>query len=138
LNCGFQSSAYFHPDKTRAQEFLLRVIASSSDRRILSVEKQLGVTPLPLSAEFSPFLIPLMVDLVGAGFASKTIERLRVGPRALKSIRVLITDDVARFAGIADGEVAAEILRRAGHLMEPSLNAATAVRYGCQQDEAAA
>ena len=47
-----------------------RLIAISSGRPILSVEKELGITPLPLSAEFSPFLIPLMVELVGAGFAT--------------------------------------------------------------------
>ena len=94
---------------------VLRLIAISSDRPILSVEKEFGITPLPLSAEFSPFLIPLMGELVGAGFATTTTERVRVSPR-----RTL------------------EILRWAGHLMEASVNAATAVRYECQQDEAAA
>ena len=43
--------------------------------RFLSVEKEPGITPLPLSAEFSPFLIPLMVELVSAGFAATTTER---------------------------------------------------------------
>ena len=57
---------------------VLRLIAISSDRPILSVEKELGVTPLPLSTEFSPFLIPLMVELVSAGFATTTTERVRV------------------------------------------------------------
>jgi hypothetical protein len=116
------------------------VFAISSDLPILSVENEIGITPLPSSAEFSPFLIPLMVELVSAGFATTTTERVRVRPRrTLESIRVLITDETSRaFRGQPQGEVAGEILLWAGHLMEPSLNAATAVRYGCQQDEAAA
>jgi hypothetical protein len=68
---------------------VLRLVAISSDRPILSVEKEIGITPLPLSAEFSPFFDPAGGQLISAGFAT-------------------------------------------------SLNAATAVRYACQQDEAAA
>ena len=39
----------------RADNCGLKLIAISSSRPILSVEKELGVTPLPLPAEFSPF-----------------------------------------------------------------------------------
>ena len=61
---------------------VLRLIAISSDRPILSVEKELGVTPLPLSTEFSPFLIPLMVELVSAGFATTSACELDRGARS--------------------------------------------------------
>jgi hypothetical protein len=74
---------------------VLRLIAISSDRPILSVEKELGITPLPLSAEFSPFLIPLMVELVSAGFA------LARGARSRAFVCRSPMEHVARFPGIA-------------------------------------
>jgi hypothetical protein len=76
---------------------VLRLIAISSDRPILSVEKELGITPLPLSAEFSPIFDPADGRLVSAGFGTMTTERERVSRRCtLESICVLITDEARR------------------------------------------
>jgi hypothetical protein len=70
-----------------------------------------------------------------------TTERVRVSRRCtLESNCVLITDEARR--ALSGDSLRARwplrSLRWAGHVMEASLNAATAVRYGCPQDEAAA